>query len=136
MNIFNEKTAPTTNTIWSDFNSDFEQTANKGIAIEKNLNAVKTSIKNILSTPRGSDLMDPYFGTDLYKFIFEQLDDINIQFLKDIIKNDINSQESRISIKKLSLNKQSDTALDILLIFTLKDSNLEDAINYTAEFIV
>jgi phage baseplate assembly protein W len=129
MNTFSTKN---TNVIWSDFNSDFEQTANKGTAIELNINAIRTSIKNILSTPRGTDLMNPYFGTDLYKFIFEQLDEINMQFLKDVVRNDINSQESRITIKSITITKESDNVLNLAIIFSLKNSDLEDAIYYTA----
>jgi phage baseplate assembly protein W len=129
MNTFSTKN---TNVIWSDFNSDFEQTANKGTAIELNINAIRTSIKNILSTPRGTDLMNPYFGTDLYKFIFEQLDEINMQFLKDVVRNDINSQESGITIKSITITKESDNVLNLAIIFSLKNSDLEDAIYYTA----
>lgn len=133
MNIFNTKDSPFNNPIWSDFNGNLEQTANKGIAMDKNINAVKTSIKNILSTPRGADLMDPYFGTDIYNFIFEQLDEINISFLKDVIKNDLNTQEPRISTKSVIVKQHNDVALDITVIFKLKDSDLEDIVYYTID---
>jgi len=76
--------------------------------------------------------MNPYFGTDLYKFIFEQLDEINMQFLKDVVRNDINSQESRITIKSITITKESDNVLNLAIIFSLKNSDLEDAIYYTA----
>jgi phage baseplate assembly protein W len=132
MNLLNTKDSLFGNPIWSDINGSLEQTTNRGVAIDKNINAVKTAIKNILSTPRGADLMDPYFGTDVYKFLFETLDDINMQFLKDVVKNDINSQEPRVSVKIVNIKQNSDTQVDITVFFKLKDSNLEDSVLYSA----
>jgi phage baseplate assembly protein W len=38
-------------------------------------NAVKNSLINLFSTMRGSRRMIPQFGTSLYNYLFEQLDD-------------------------------------------------------------
>jgi phage baseplate assembly protein W len=119
--------------IWSDFDSDLSKTNNNNIAMLKNINSVKNAVKNILNTPRGADLMDPYFGTNIYDFIFEQLDDINLNLISDMVRNDLNNQESRIMVKTVKITKTSDNSINILVIFTLKDSNIEESILFNAQ---
>ena len=116
--------------VWSDFNTDLEKTNNNGVAIYKNNNSVKEAIKNILKTPRGADLMSPYFGTALHKYLFEPLDVITINFLQDMIEKDISGAESRIIVKNVKINQKSDNSLEILVSYSLRNSNLEDSVYY------
>jgi hypothetical protein len=115
---------------WSDFDANFTKGMNSDITYFKNINSIKQSIKNILNTPRGKDLMDPYYGTGLYEYIFEILDDLSINYLKDVIKTDILNNEPRVLINNIDIKKTSDSSIYISIIFTVKESKLEDSTTF------
>jgi len=115
---------------WSDFDANFIKGMNSDITYFKNLNSIKQSIKNILNTPRGKDLMNPFYGTNLYKYIFEILDDISINYLKDVIKTDILNYESRVIINNVDIQKTSDNSIYISILFTVKENKLEDKVTF------
>lgn len=70
-----------------------------------NLNAIKQSIKNILLTRRGSVPGKPYFGSDIYNIIFQQLDHLTISIAKNYIEEALDNFENRINVKDIDIKK-------------------------------
>jgi len=116
--------------VWSDMDPDFTATRSGDAAMYVDVNSIKASIKNILNTPRGEELMNKKFGVGLYKFVFDPLDDITIDFLKESIKNDILNFETRVNVDKVDVEQTSETSILISVTFTIKDTKLEDSVTF------
>lgn len=113
------------NMIYSDFNGNFEKTNRRDISIHKNINAIRESIKNIILTPRGSELMDPNFGCGIHNLLFSPNDKITEDIMKDIIKRDLLNYEPRISVKSIKINSE-DSKIDISVSYFIKETDASD----------
>ena len=74
------------------------------------LNVIINSWRNILLTPRRNYPHDPEYGSDLYKIIFDPLDEITIQRIEDEVYTTIQRYDNRafidnVDIKYLKLEK-------------------------------
>ena len=49
----------------------------------EDLNVILTSWNNILLTPRRTYVLDPEFGSDLYKYVFEPVDEVTIDSIRN-----------------------------------------------------
>lgn len=92
------------------------------------LDAIITSWKNILTTPRGSMDHDPEFGSNLYLFLFEPAD----AGTRDAIKNDIiqslSTYDDRAKIENVDitfLRNRKGFNLNIIVNYKGKNTNLD-----------
>jgi phage baseplate assembly protein W len=74
------------------------------------LNVIINSWRNILLTPRRNYPYDPEYGSDLYKMVFDPLDEITVQRIEDEVYGSIQRYDNRafiddIDIKYLKLEK-------------------------------
>jgi len=65
--------------------------------------AINNALTNILMTRRGSMPGKPFFGSDLYKVIFSQLDHITINIIKTMITDSLSEYEPRIEILNIDI---------------------------------
>jgi phage baseplate assembly protein W len=65
------------------------------------LDAIITSWKNILSTPKGSMDHDPEFGSNLYLFLFEPADSNTKEAIKNDIIQSLATYDDRAKIEKI-----------------------------------
>lgn len=78
---------------------------------------VKQDLYNHFMTPRGSRLMRPEYGCDIYRLIFEPLDDITRSDIETEIMNVIDS-EPRVSLVDFELSDSDHgVAVELLLNF-------------------
>ena len=108
--------------------TDFDyklNTTNKDIIIVKDSVAIENSIRNIITTQKGSLVGNPDFGTDLENVLFDIMDDITYQFMRDIIEEELAKSEPRISITDIDIIGLEDTNQIIVnikyIILTLND---------------
>lgn len=71
---------------------------------EAGLSLVKNNLKQLLLTERGERVMLPRYGANLRKFLFEPLDDITFNGIKETILTTINRYSKGIEVLKLSVN--------------------------------
>jgi phage baseplate assembly protein W len=116
--------------LWSDIDLDFSKTRSGDSAIYVGVDAIKSSIKNILNTPRGRDLMDRKSGVGIHELVFDPLDDLTIDFLRSSIKSDILNREPRILIKTVDVAKTSETSVNVVVVFTVIESKMEDSVSF------
>ena len=62
------------------------------------LNSVKNSIKNILLTSPGQKILNPEFGIDLRRYIFEPITTFTAYQIKSDILNNLPDMEPRINL--------------------------------------
>lgn len=103
------------------------------ISIEKNntdIQAINNSIKNILSTIRGSVPGIPRFGSELHTLVFSQLDSLTESVAKSMVLSALTEFEDRINVKSINLKQVPEyNRLVVEITYTYKDSfnNIETA---------
>lgn len=78
--------------------------------------SVKNSISNCFTTSPGQKILNPTFGIDLRRFLFEPINKYTAEVIKDDIINKLPKMEPRISIQNLRiLAKPDDNEYEIYL---------------------
>jgi len=98
----------------------------------KNTEAVQQSIGNILGCPVGSMPGHPEFGCGMDKFLFEQIDLLTIQLVKEDIKYSLGRWEPRIKVLDIEVQEDLDyNRIHIKIIFYI----INDPENSEREYI-
>jgi phage baseplate assembly protein W len=106
------------NRIYLDLDLTFGLTATKDVAKRVDVNAVKQSLKNLLFIRKGEKPFRPEIGSDLYKILFEPMDFLTVDLLKDVIKDVIKKYEPRVNLQDIEINPKYDENLyDVILYF-------------------
>ena len=71
-------------------------------------NAVITSIKNILTTAPGEKLLNPTFGLDIKKYLFEPINTTTSYFLATDIYYQLGAQEPRVTVENVTVTGSPD----------------------------
>ena len=79
----------------------------------------KTNIKMLLSTYIGERRLNPSYGTKLWTYLFENIDDTSEEILKNIISEDINKWMPDIKIISVSVAKKANSADNYTFIITM-----------------
>ncbi|EAH9333989.1 baseplate assembly protein [Campylobacter jejuni] len=88
--------------------------------------SIEESIKDILTTPLGSRVMRPEYGSLLYTLIDRKIDDDFRVKLTRYTAEAISKWEKRVKLKGARLNKMQEGKLSITLLFEdYKDFSLE-----------
>lgn len=69
---------------------------------------IKTNIINYFMTNKGERVFNPFFGSDLRKFLFEQIIDENLELLITKIKSDFKSYFPNIKLEDIKVNTNKD----------------------------
>ena len=73
--------------------------------------------------------MNPTFGGGLRAFIFEQIENSNIEYLKEDIQNRISQNFPRVQVTELDIIAyEDDNAINISLQYRIINSNMVDSI--------
>lgn len=83
-------------------------TYNKDLKLAYESEAINNSIRNILTTLKGTLPGNPNFGTNLEEALFEIIDEITLSFIEDIILVELEKQEPRIIVKRINFDVKED----------------------------
>jgi phage baseplate assembly protein W len=85
--------------VFTDFYNNFNiHPQNKRLALYTDEQAVRRSIRNILSTNTKERLFNPEFGGGLRRFLFEDISVMTADLMKDAIKESIGRHEPRARV--------------------------------------
>jgi len=85
---------------------------------------VRSSLEVLLCTSIGERIMQPTYGCDLKKLLFEPLDTALQAYIRDLIKTAILYHEPRIRLDDVTLTTVPDEGrLDIRLDYTIRTTN-------------
>ena len=76
-------------------NTDLRHTVDEG--------AIMNSIKNIFTTKPGDKLLNPTFGLDLSKWLFEPIDDFRAREIGEVLHAGIEKFEPRVTLKNVTV---------------------------------
>jgi len=120
---------------------DFNTSAAVGVDIPFNGNAVfksnfqtkdalKNNLINFFLTDPGERFLNPTFGGGLRAFIFEQITNNNLDFLKEDISGKLNNSFPNINIISLNVLKNDDfNSINVELNYQVSNTNISDTIN-------
>lgn len=125
--IFN-RTKNQVSSTYSDFRKDMIENPLTGdLALRKDEDAIKESLRNLFLTDKGERLFQPEVGSDIRASLFENNTPATLQILKEQVKDVINNFEPRVGI--IDVNVYSDRNEDLVKIdVTFYMQNREDPI--------
>jgi phage baseplate assembly protein W len=109
---------PKPNRIYQDLDLNFGVTATKDVSKRLDVNAVKQSLKNLLYIQKGEKPFKPEIGTDLYKILFEPMDFLTVDLMRDIIIDTVKKYEPRVRLEQVEVVPKYDiNSYDVTLYF-------------------
>lgn len=91
--------------------------------------AIKNNLINFFLTNPGERPLNPTFGGGLRAFIFEQITDNNLDFLKENIESQITNVFPNISIGDLEVLQQEETnSITVSLSYSVTNTNINDTL--------
>jgi len=105
--------------LFADFHKDLTQNPiSEDLAVKRDEEAVKESIKNLILTDRGERLMQPLVGSNIRAMLFENNTPSTIKMIQNLITETIQTYEPRA------------TLLDVVVQSSLDDSTVEVGIYF------
>ena len=90
------------------------------VKIDKDESAIKNSLKNLFNTKPGQRFLFPYYGLDLYQFVFEPITESNARLIGEKIVAAIENFEPRVVVKNCRVESlPDDNEYDVTLIIEM-----------------
>lgn len=91
--------------------------------------AIRANIINYFLTNKGERYMNPDFGSDIRRLLFENIDNDNLEIVRETIKRDLNFYFPRVEPTLIQVTAQPDNnTVSTLLRYQILDTNIEDEI--------
>lgn len=85
--------------VFTDFYNNFNvHPQTKNLVLHTNEQAVRRSLRNILSTNKRERFFNPDFGSGLRQFLFEDISVLTTDLIKDAIKDAVTKYEPRARV--------------------------------------
>lgn len=91
--------------------------------------AIKYNLINFFLTDPGERPLNPTFGGGIRAFIFEQLTNNNLDFLKEDIQVKVSRNFPQISIQSLDIFEEGENQIRVALNYIISNTNIRDEIN-------
>ena len=92
--------------------------------------AIKSNLINFFLTNPGERYLNPTFGGGLRNFVFEQINNDNLDFLRKDINQKVQLSFPNIDVKDLTITGNNDlNQVKINLIYSIKNTNIKDELN-------
>ena len=102
---------------YSDFDIKLSLTDNNDIKKNTEQEAIKNSVRNILFTQKGERLFQPEFGSNIKKYIYEQVTLITAQEIRLLIENQLKRYEPRVIRLEVEVYPDAERNLFLINIF-------------------
>lgn len=94
--------------------------------------AIKSNLINYFLTNKNERYLNNNFGANLRAFIFEQINNDNLSFLKDDIQTKINQYFSNINVNDLEINQNTDSnSITVMLNYSVPNTSISDNLEIT-----
>jgi len=115
-------------TIYQDFKKNLEKSpVSADLTVNKDEEAVKESIKNLILTDRGERLMQPNLGASIRGLLFENITPATLKLIQDRVEETINLYEPRAElIDVVAESNIDDNIVRVKIVFYI--SNIQQPI--------
>ena len=94
--------------------------------------AVKNNLINFFSTNPGERVFNPFFGSGLQKYVFENISSVTNDFIKKFITDEINQYFPFVQVAQITTTISEDTnTIAINLKYQVINNGIQDEINIT-----
>ena len=106
---------------FKDLNITFKKhPVTNDVVVSKDASAIKQAIVNLLLTNKGERLMNPNYGSDIRRYLFEPLDYGTANQIKNNIRDTIETFEPRIRVLQISATPNfDDNGFDITMTYNV-----------------
>jgi hypothetical protein len=113
--------------LYSDFHMDFfKNPVSLDLAVNRDEEAVKQSIKNLLLTDRGERPFQPNLGSDIRKMLFENLTPNTSLVMREMIRETVEQYEPRANLIGVDIIATPDNnAVRVVVVFNVINSEEE-----------
>ena len=110
---------------FKDLNITFKKhPVTNDVVVSKDASAIKQAIVNVLLTNRGERLMNPRYGSDIRRFLFEPLDYGTGFQIKANIRDTLDKFEPRISVLDIKCTPNfDDNGFDVVLQYNVRGTD-------------
>lgn len=92
--------------------------------------AIKNNLINFFSTKKGERVFNPFFGSTVQNILFENIDPVSIETIRQIIKDELGRYFPFVSLKELTVNfEDTSNSLFIGITYVATNFGIEDQIN-------
>ena len=124
---------------------DFQPSVGVGVGLPFNGNAcfnttyttsdaIKSNLINWFLTNKGERCLNPEYGGDLRKFIFEQITENNLEFLQEDVQAQLQTYFPNIIVLSLDVSSNPDyNIIGVTLQYQVQNTNISDTLNITFE---
>lgn len=132
-----KNTAITRDPNYSDLDLDFFANPSTGDVVKKNgIEAIKRSVRNLILTNFYERPFRSYVGSDVPRYLFDQVDPITLVFMKSAIEDVINNFEPRVKLTNVVINNNIDNnGFDVRIEYIILNRELPVTVNYFLERI-
>lgn len=96
----------------------------RGVLLVSDEEDIRQSLTILLTTTIGERLMQPTYGCDLKKYLFEPLNTGLVTYLRDLVRTAILYHEPRITLDSLEVNTtELDGLFEMHLEYTIRSTN-------------
>jgi phage baseplate assembly protein W len=94
--------------------------------------AIKNNLINFYSTNPGERVFNPFFGSGLQKYVFENIDTLTNDFIKKLVTDEINQYFPFVQVAQITTTISEDTnTIAINLKYQVINNGIQDEINIT-----
>jgi len=91
--------------------------------------SIKNNLINFFLTNRNERYLNPIFGGNLRAFVFQQIAEGSIEYLKQDIQSQLGIYFSNVIVESLEVLSNTDNnQIDIILKYSIKDTGLTDTV--------
>jgi phage baseplate assembly protein W len=92
--------------------------------------AIRNNLINFFSTDPGERVFNPFFGSGLKKYVFENLDSVTNDFIKKLVVDETNKYFPFVSVAQVTTIISEDTnSIKINLKYQVINNGIQDEIN-------
>ena len=124
--------------LYSDFHKDLRiSPISKDIALLKDEDAVKQSIKNLILTDPGERLMQPYVGGGIKGLLFENITPGVLKVIETRCRDTINTFESRAELINVTASSSyDDNTVNVFIQFYIRNVDKPITLDLILERII
>lgn len=130
--------------VYTDLHLDLIQQKSVGVGLEpaqvndilvdKDIEAIKNSLRNIFTTKKGQKILNPEFGCSLEQYLFTPINEVIAKAIGTDILNAISNYEPRINLLNVNIVPYYDRELYyITLLYKMIEINRQETINLVAQ---
>ena len=116
------------------FGNLYKEINQSDIEIDLDEFAIVNSIRNLFSTRKGQLLLNPEYGLNLEKYLFQPVDSFNARAIARDILNGIETSEPRVKVDGINVRMDRDKQLYEIYIYVLIPSLKNRKITLTGIF--